>query len=47
MNGKINENISTFYVTTLYAKINNIDLLRIPYYNITKIPEILKEKLKL
>jgi len=28
-----------------YAKINNIDLLRIPYYNIKRIPEILREKL--
>jgi hypothetical protein len=29
------------------VKINNIDLLRIPYYDMGRIPEILKEKLKL
>lgn len=32
---------------TEYARINNIDLLRIPYYDMSRIPEILKEKLKL
>ena len=32
---------------TEYARINNRDLLRIPYYDMSRIPEILKEKLKL
>jgi hypothetical protein len=32
---------------TEYARINNIDLLRIPYYDMGRIAEILKKKLKL